>query len=334
MSAPPPEPPPLIVPFASTQSPATGQALANLDLPHLATLVALSDVRALPDDGVDPQAPELSLSPPHERAFARAMGWRVDDGCMPLAAWWAACAGLPGADDPALGWARLTPAHWQIGTEQVSMLDPALLYLDEAGSQALMGAVRELFESEGFAIHWHTAQGWLLAHPALAGLACASLDRVVGRNVDLWLPADPRARLLRRLQNEVQMLLYTHPLNAAREARGDLPVNSFWLDACGALPTGRPQGRGAVAVHPPRLNASLRTPALADDGTAWAQAWRALDADTIAPALQRLRQGQAQHLVLCGERHAVALHARPPGWWQRLRARGRRAGVRALLEAL
>ena len=344
MSAPLPEPPPLIVPFASTLSPTLRQALVGLDLPNLAALAARAQAHLLPDDGVDPQAPELSLSPPHERAFARAMGWQADDGRVPLAAWWAARAGLPGAEDPALGWARLTPAHWQLGTEQVSMLDPALLHLDEAASRALWQAVRELFESEGFALHWLTPQAWLLSHPVLADLACASLDRVVGRNVDLWLPADPRARLVRRLQNEVQMLLYTHPLNAAREARGDLPVNSFWLDACGALPPAgaaevfapptRPGGSGDAPAAGPRVDDRLRAAALADDGPAWAQAWQALDAQALGPVRQRLRQGQAEQVVLCGERHALALQLRPAGWWRELRARWRPADARALLDRL
>ena len=35
------------------------------------------------------------------------------------------------------------------------------------------------------------------------------------------------------LAGEVQMLLYSHPLNDAREAQGALPVNSFWLSGCG-----------------------------------------------------------------------------------------------------
>jgi len=332
-----PEPLPLIVPFASTLSQATRQMLPTLGLPHLATLAALADVQVLPAEGVDPQAPELSLSAPHERAFARAMGWRVADGGVPLAAWWAACAGLPGADDPSLGWARLTPAHWQLGAEQVSMLDPALLHLEEAGSRALLQAVRELFDSEGYALHWLAPDTWLLAHPSLAGMACASLDRVVGRNVDLWLPSDPRARQLRRLQNEVQMVLYTHPLNAEREARGELPMNSFWLDACGAWPAGARRPRTDDARAPadsPVFDDRLRPPALAEDGATWAQAWQALDADLLALALQRLRQGQAQHLVLCGERQAVALHVQPPGWWRGLRARWRPADVRALLDRL
>jgi len=29
--------------------------------------------------------------------------------------------------------------------------------------------------------------------------------------------------------NELQMQLHDHPLNQAREARGELPVNSLWL---------------------------------------------------------------------------------------------------------
>ena len=39
------------------------------------------------------------------------------------------------------------------------------------------------------------------------------------------------------------MLLYTHPVNDAREARGALPVNSFWLSGCGVRAGRRPPRR-------------------------------------------------------------------------------------------
>jgi len=32
-----------------------------------------------------------------------------------------------------------------------------------------------------------------------------------------------------QLFNEIQMLLFSHPVNEAREVRGELPVNSVWL---------------------------------------------------------------------------------------------------------
>ena len=43
-------------------------------------------------------------------------------------------------------------------------------------------------------------------------------------------------KTLTRLQNEMQMLLYTHPFNDVRDSQRKLPVNSFWISGTGDLP--------------------------------------------------------------------------------------------------
>ena len=116
--------------------------------------------------------------------------------------------------------------HLHVGTDQVSLTPPWALQLDDATSREALDAVRPLFESEGFTLHPAAPLQWLASHPMLDGLATAALDRVIGRNIDRWLPGQGDARLIRRLQNEVQMLLHQHPVNLAREARGELPVNA------------------------------------------------------------------------------------------------------------
>ena len=331
-----------IVPFASGLSEALSGARAEVALPRLAQWAALA--RREPVPGAEPppgmpahpQDPELSLSPPHEVAWARAIGWQPVDGCVPLAAVAAARAGLlPGGVAAGSAWGRLTPAHWQIGTEQVTLLDPAHLGLDEAESRAFLEAVRPLLEEggeqEGATLHWAGVHEWLLCDEGLAGLACASRDRVIGRHVDLWLGADPRARRVRRLQNEVQMLLHTHPLNAEREARGALPLNSFWLDGCGALPGPWVEPQAMV------VDARLRGPALADDGSAWARAFEALDEEVGGAALSMALEGHPTAITLCGERHACTLRAGPVGPWPRWRMRLAPPGpaaLRTLLEGL
>src|SRR5690606_37289450 len=128
-----------------------------------------------------------------------------------------------------LAWGELTPVHWHVGTDQVTLVDPAQLGLDDAASHALLEAVRPLFEGEGFVLAWGAPTRWYVAHESLSQLPTASLDRVIGRGIDLWMPDHPQARLLQRLQNEVQMLLHDDPVNRQREARGLPPVNSFWL---------------------------------------------------------------------------------------------------------
>jgi hypothetical protein len=193
-----------------------------------------------------------------------------------------------------------------------------------------------LFETEGFELHATEAGHWLASHPVLADLPCASLDRVIGRNVDLWLPADPRARLVRRLQNEVQMFLHTHPLNEDRERRGALPVNSFWLEGCGVAPAAQgTAGRAWLAdvIEDDRL----REPALNEDWFAWSRAFAQLDEGPIAQALQAAGEGHPVKLSLCGERQACILTPRPLTAWQRLRRAWRpppMAAVERFLEAL
>jgi hypothetical protein len=181
--------------------------------------------------------------------------------------------------------------------------------------------VRPLFESEGVALAWGAPLRWYAAHESLQGLASASLDRVIGRNVDAWLPAGPAARLMRRLQNEAQMLLHAHPLNEAREARGAMTVNSFWLSGCGVA-----RDEAAVAV---RLDDRLAVGALADDDAMWRDGWSGLDAEFAAPhAFARL--------TLCGERGSATLEPRAPSLWQRARRAlaPPRGAARALLETL
>jgi hypothetical protein len=95
------------------------------------------------------------------------------------------------------------------------------------------------FEEDGIQLHWHSAHTWLAQGPVFQNLASASLARVRGQPTDPWIPRQSAAQRLRRLQNEMQMLLYTHAVNDARGARGQAPVNGFWMSG-----TGSPLARG------------------------------------------------------------------------------------------
>jgi hypothetical protein len=137
---------------------------------------------------------------------------------------------------------------------------------------------------------------------------------------------NPRSRLIRRLQNEVQMLLYPHALNDEREARGALTVNSFWLSGCGKF-----QAADTTRVQ---VDDALRAPLLAEDWAGWAEAWRALDAGPLAALEQRAAQGTVVALTLCGERNAQRFASATPSMWQRLSRRWKAPAPHVMLEAL
>ena len=316
----------LLVPFASSISPACVQGLEGLALPQLARLLG-----RLEEAGRD-EADAWSFSPSHERAMASAWGWRGGDGALPFAARAASADGIATGGD---AWALLTPAHWQLGRDSVVLLDPATLVLGDDESRALFDAVRGSLESEGFACAWGAAGRWYAARPDLDGLATASPDRAIGRSVDLWLRgrenAGPLFRLMRRLQSEAQLLLHTHPANEAREQRGELTVNSFWLSGCG-------RRQPADEALTPTVDASLRAPLLVGDWAAWVDAWRALDAGPIARLLGAAQAGRETTLTLCGERTAARFASSSgsalASMWRRARGRWAASPPAALLASL
>ncbi len=309
----------LVLPFAAGASEAGVQALHSLRLPQLQGLLARCAA------GATTGADAHSLSLPHEQLLAVARGWTGGDGHWPFAAAQARADGLA-VTEGEVGWGLLTPSHWQVGREQIVLRDPDELALDEDESRALLQAVRPLFDGEGWALHWGAPLRWYACHASLRGLATASLDRVIGRPIDAWLPDRQAAGTLRRLQSEVQMLWHTHALNAAREARGALAVNSFWLSGTGVTQ--------AVADTGIDVDTRLRTPLLAEDWPAWIEAWQALDAQTLAELGARARRGDALSLTLCGEARAQRFDSAPRGAWSRLTQRWRRIDVPAVLEAL
>lgn len=304
----------LIVPFAGVLSEAGRHTAHSLSLPSLEKLLARAAAGAA--IGGD----ERSLSAPHEVALAQALGWPVIDGQLPLAARSAADDGVHIGARPV---GLLTPVHLHLGTDQVTMTDPDTLELDAADARGLFDALLPLFADEGFELHWGAPQRWYLVHDSLANWPTASLDRVIGRNIDPWITDVPGRRVWPRLQSETQMLLHGHPINALRESR-DLPsVNSVWLSGCGA-----PRAGGGAAPH---IDDRLRSPALQEHWAAWAEAWHALDAGPI----RELLDGADGHvLTLAGERRHRGFVLQHTSAWQRLRMQWQRVPVRRLLEDL
>lgn len=299
----------LLIPYAASTAEGCQQALQGLALPHLDRLLArLSPHTALTDTGE-----ETSFTPPHERALARALGLPFDDGRTPWAAWHRHQQGQPAHGQ---AWAFITPCQWHVSTDHITLRDPDSLGLDEAASRVLLAIVAPWFAEDGIALHYDQPTRWLASGALFDGLATASLERVLLRDVRPWMP-EPRAaqaaRTLHRLHSEMQMLLYTHAFNDERAARGLPVVNSFWVHGTGPLPTPAP-----TPTTVPTVPTTLRDAALREDWRTWATAWAALDSGPVADLLRQSESGAPVQLTLCGERNAQGFHSAPRGLAQRI----------------
>jgi hypothetical protein len=124
-------------------------------------------------------------------------------------------------------WLRADPVHLRMQGNQMVLLADMDVAADEAGE--LCAALNAYFAGQGMEFFAPHPQRWYVRLDKPADIETVPLSLVAGRNIGDLLPGGAEATRWRQVFNEMQMLLFAHPLNEVREARGELPVNSVWL---------------------------------------------------------------------------------------------------------
>jgi hypothetical protein len=265
--------------------------------------------------------PDSAMSASHEIAWAQALGWAVQAGQVPLAAFAAQAQGLRCPAEH--GWAFIDAVHWHISQGQVNLSVPNPISADE--SDALRKAMQPFLTQDGIDLHPCASGRWLAHASVFKHLRSVSLDRVNGQRIDHWLQPSSIAaqteaeRLLRRLQNEMQMLFYTHAVNDHRA----VALNSIWFSGTGELPTvNTPTAKRDIVIHQ-----GLREAWLSHNPEVFVPAFATVWQDTIAPALARHEQ-----VLLSDPTRGVWLQAPPHNWLDQLKSRLRPPKLSDLLQ--
>jgi 2,3-bisphosphoglycerate-independent phosphoglycerate mutase len=69
----------------------------------------------------------------------------------------------------------------------------------------------------------------LKGHPEAVGAICTPPHDIPGQPVDGHLPKGPGSDILKDLMHRSEAVLRSHPVNLARQARGETPATSIWL---------------------------------------------------------------------------------------------------------
>lgn len=317
----------LLVPGALPPAPLLPQLLDRAALPTLNRLLAAGTIDSEAHD--DPWLRSDSA----ERWLAAVAGIPVGaDGAIAAAPW------LYRADHGATAGADLVciePVHLHVARDHLQLVNPAALALRADEAAALLAAAAPALA--GLTVDARHPQRWYLSEPTFARCTTTAPARAAGHSIDVWMPASRDvldARAWRRLQNEIQMLWHDHPVNAARAAAGQLPVNSVWLHgghpgspapttpwrfSAAALDGDWPLLAGAAAAQQTPLQrserfdpttfasatgerlagvATLRDAALAGDWHSWRAQVQQLEQQWLAPALAALRAGRLPQLTL------------------------------------
>ncbi len=132
--------------------------------------------------------------------------------------------------DAAGGWRLLaTPVHLEARLDHVHMDSGAMLDLEPSEAAQLAADFAHTFAGTGLELRPLPRDGFLLLGFPEEPADTHDPARALGGDVAGFLPQGPRARRLRALGGELEMWLHAHPLNRARQTRGQSALTTLWL---------------------------------------------------------------------------------------------------------
>ncbi len=131
--------------------------------------------------------------------------------------------------DGAQYWLCAQPVHLAVDRNSLILQPPSRLRLSAHESRQLFDALKPYFDLEQLDFRRAATEIWCIGTRHHQNLSTTEPELAQGRDVDGLQPVGTDAAWWQRLMTEAQMILHQHPVNAAREARGELPVNSVWL---------------------------------------------------------------------------------------------------------
>ena len=133
-----------------------------------------------------------------------------------------------GGDPGDAWWARADPVHLRVLRDRVVVVPGEALQLAPAEAAELAAALNRHF-GDSFFFKPLDARRWTVRLKSERSLPGSPALTAAGRDVATSRDNDS-------LLTEIQMLLHSHPVNEAREARGEPAVNSLWLWGAGRMP--------------------------------------------------------------------------------------------------
>jgi len=147
-------------------------------------------------------------------------------GRLPAAAL-SALAHLP-TFDQRRWYAYMDPVHLLPDRDTLLMLPSQQLDISADEAQRLIKTITEFNQDDAWRIDSLTPSHWLLSLAQAPDVQFSDLELAQRGEIFKLMPSGAHAAQWRKTLNELQMLLYSHPVNRQREQSGRTLINSVW----------------------------------------------------------------------------------------------------------
>jgi hypothetical protein len=148
----------------------------------------------------------------------------------------AIAAKVDGVDVVDAYWFSANPVHLALQRDSFILAEPIPLHVSCEHAESMMASLNQHFNQDGLVFMIGHSGDWYLRVAQCPIIKTSLPEIAVGKNIHQFLPQGEDASSWLAVLNEVQMLLHEHPANIAREAVGEVAVNSIWLSGGGVMP--------------------------------------------------------------------------------------------------
>jgi len=133
-------------------------------------------------------------------------------------------------------WFRANPVHLLLQRDSFSLAEPIPLQVACEHADSMIVSLNQHFNQDDLVFMIGHSGAWYLRVAQCPKIKTNLPEIAVGKNIHQFLPQGEGTSRWLMVLNEVQMLLHEHPANMAREALGEVAVNSIWLSGGGVMP--------------------------------------------------------------------------------------------------
>lgn len=128
-------------------------------------------------------------------------------------------------------WMLVQPVHVYAAQDGLHLAGTEVLEISSLEAGEIVQSLNQLFAAEGWQFFAPHPARWYLRLPKMPRVLLTPLAEALTLPLDAAMPAGEEGGFWRKVFNEAQILLFSHPVNQAREAAGLTLINSLWFSA-------------------------------------------------------------------------------------------------------
>lgn len=134
-------------------------------------------------------------------------------------------------------WMRADPVHLRIEQNHIMLADNQVFEISkEEAAHIVQDLNHNIGDHYDFSFLPLRPNRWYIRLSKAPEIQTSTLGQVTCMNINNFLPTGSESITWHKIFNETQMLLFEHPVNQARESRGELSINSVWFWGGGNMP--------------------------------------------------------------------------------------------------